>query len=111
MEIHKTRYLRRGQVSSHFKKLLQEFCYPCWALLTPTPPMQEWCRSQNLPAMVIGTGDEGNTLPNASIDYHALVYHAVGEILRRGHRRLKEPGGGRLDLPSGSLRRRRVLRR
>lgn len=88
MEIHKTQYLSGKQVSSHFKKLLQEFSYSCWALLTPTLAMQKWCRAHTIPSMVIGTGDEENTLPNASIDYYALAYHAVGQILRHGHRRI-----------------------
>lgn len=87
-EIHRVPYLKEGRVSAAFKKLLHETAHECWILAGSTAAMQKWCQQHGVPAMVFGIADKAGGLPCVGIDYQAVARHAVGEMLRRGHRRL-----------------------
>jgi len=86
MELHRTSYLAGETVGTRFKKLIMETRHAGWMLISPTEVMQQWCRLNEVPAMIYGMG--GEHLPSISVDYRALCRHAVGECVRRGHRRL-----------------------
>lgn len=88
MEIHYAPQLRGNRVSDRFKKLLLENNHQCWVLNSPTAAMQMCCKNHSIPAVVLGVGHEASGLPNVGVDHFALCRHALGEILRRGHRRI-----------------------
>lgn len=60
----------------------------CWVLHQTTPFLQRWFSDRKLPSIVKGSCYEGITLPSFDFDYHAIVHHAVGHLLRLGHRRI-----------------------
>lgn len=88
MEIHYAPQLRGNRVSDRFKKLLQENNHHCWILNSPTEAMQMYCKNHLIPAVILGIGYEASDLSNVGVDHFALCRHAVGEIFRRGHRRI-----------------------
>ncbi len=88
MELHKTPYPPGGSASAHFRQLTRKVSHDCWGLVAPTVGMQRWCVESGIPAVVIGTGDPATGLPCASVDNYAVCHHAVGMMLRHGHRHL-----------------------
>jgi len=60
----------------------------CWVLSHTNQSVQRWFSAQGIPCIIAGSCHQGLTLPNVDIDYHATCRHAVGAMLRRGHRRL-----------------------
>lgn len=59
-----------------------------WVLLGPTAKVQEWFVSQQLAAFASATGDPSVPMPCLTVDFHALYRHAVGTLVKRGHRRI-----------------------
>lgn len=88
MEIHRIAYPHTGGIPENFKKLFRDYPHDCWVLNAPTISMQIWCRQQGIPALVAGIGHESDGLPDVGVNHFALCRHAVGEMARRGHRRL-----------------------
>ncbi len=60
----------------------------CWILLSVTQQIQSWFDQRGLPALVVGSCYPEIAIPSLDIDYRAICRHAVGEFLRKGHRRL-----------------------
>ena len=58
----------------------------CWILRLSNRPMQEWFQRRGIPAVVLGNRHEGVTLPFVAFDRRALSRHAVGVLMRAGHR-------------------------
>jgi DNA-binding LacI/PurR family transcriptional regulator len=50
--------------------------------------MQRWFAESGLPAALSGSCHPGIVLPSVDFDYRAICRHAVGQFLRRGHRRI-----------------------
>ncbi len=88
LEIHRAPYLEGDRVSVRFERMMREHQHDSWTLISPTVSIQKWCRRHRVPAIVFGARHEATGLPCAEFDYHAVGYHAVGEMLRLGHRHL-----------------------
>lgn len=59
-----------------------------WVLFLSTRAMQEWFVAHRLPTVIAGTSFEGVHLPSVDRDNQAVVRHAVGQFIARGHRSL-----------------------
>jgi DNA-binding LacI/PurR family transcriptional regulator/biotin operon repressor len=59
-----------------------------WVLFLSTRAMQEWFVAHRLPTVIAGTSFEGVHLPSVDRDNQAVVRHAVGQFISRGHRSL-----------------------
>lgn len=59
-----------------------------WILLGPTPQVQEWFVAQKLTAFASATSDPRVPMPCLAVDLHALYRHAVGTLVKRGHRHI-----------------------
>lgn len=78
----------------------------CWVLRLSTRPMQEWFQANGIPTVVLGSRHAGIDLPFVDTDRRALSRHAVGMLIKAGHRRFallisKESNGGDLENERG----------
>lgn len=77
---------------SHPKRALEELTAQyrpsAWLLFLSTHAMQEWFASHHLPAVIAGTSFDGVRLPAVDRDNQAVVRHAVGQFIAKGHTRL-----------------------
>lgn len=74
-----------ARVMGHF---LQRHPSDCWIVVRGTKVMQEWLAQKRVPCVVAGSLFPGVVLPSVDVDYRAITRHAVGELLRNGHRRI-----------------------
>lgn len=50
--------------------------------------MQKWAQENTIPTVVLGTTFANIDLPSIDTDYHALGWHAAGQLTKAGHRRI-----------------------
>jgi DNA-binding LacI/PurR family transcriptional regulator len=60
----------------------------CWVLAWANRKIQRWFQSRNLPAILFGSPFPEIDLPSYDYDLRAMVRHAVGIFLAKGHRRI-----------------------
>ncbi|MEZ0388583.1 MAG: substrate-binding domain-containing protein [Verrucomicrobium sp.] len=77
-----------------------------WVLYQSTETMQRWFQEKGIPCVVVGSTFPGVQLPSVDRDYRAVCRHAVGTLVRRGHRRIAflihtPPFGGDLESEAG----------
>ncbi len=60
----------------------------CWVLAGSTPELQAWFARSGVPTLVLGSGTEPGVLPSVDLDYRAVGWHAAGQLLRAGCRRI-----------------------
>ena len=88
--------------------LRAHYAVDCWVLRLSTKPMQAWFQANQVPAVVLGCCHDGVSLPFVDIDRRALSRHAVGTLIKAGHRNFvlfisKESNGGDLENERGYL--------
>ncbi len=59
-----------------------------WVLAAVAESVQRWFATHRLTAIVAGSTYPGVALPSVDIDNRAVARHAIGELVRRGHRRI-----------------------
>jgi DNA-binding LacI/PurR family transcriptional regulator len=73
----------------------------CLLLVHSSEAMQKWAQEQAINSVVLGTSFPDIDLPSIDTDYHALGWHAAGQLVKAGHRRVSlllppnSPGGDR----------------
>lgn len=68
--------------------LLRQFPQTCWVFARTTERIQRWLAEQAVPCVIAGSCYAGIRLPNVDHDYFAVCRHAVGAMVRLGHRRV-----------------------
>lgn len=80
--------LYRSHPAHALQRMLKANPAACWILMRSTPLIQHWFKRHNVPCVVAGSCFPGIDLPSVTIDHRAITRHAVGELLRNGHRRV-----------------------
>ncbi|MBL9216012.1 MAG: substrate-binding domain-containing protein [Opitutaceae bacterium] len=101
------RFFSRG-AGEALRRLVAQNPQTCWVLTHSTESLQRWFYERGIPCIVAGSGHHGVPLPNIDLDYFAVCRHAVGAMLRHGHRRLaffvqQSQRGGDLESEAGFL--------
>ena len=60
----------------------------CWILAFSTADVQQWFQDQGLPTIVTGFPYPGIRLPSIAVDSYAAVFHMLGGLTSRGHKRI-----------------------
>ncbi len=60
----------------------------CYVLFSPAKPLQRWFMESGLPVLILGSCYEGVDLPSIDIDYRAVGWHAAGQLIKNGHKRI-----------------------
>ncbi len=72
----------------YFRRLYETLHYDAWLLSGSTQPMQTWCERERLPVILASAPFPGVALPAVELGFHATCRHAVGQMIRAGHRHL-----------------------
>lgn len=80
-----TTSLKRG-IFPFFKHLVHTLNYNAWILCGGTLEMQQWCEKNKIPVVMAAALFEGVHLPSVELHFRGTCRHAVGEMVRRGHR-------------------------
>lgn len=59
-----------------------------WLLVGCSPEIQKWFEGHGKPTLILGSCGEGVKLASIDVDYHALGWHAAGQIRKHGHKRV-----------------------
>lgn len=99
------RFARR-QPRSILENLVPPVRVSCWILHQSTPAIQQWFQHRRLRALILGSALEGIECPSIDIHHRAVSNHAVGVLLRLGHRSIallmpKEGGVGDRECERG----------
>lgn len=99
------RFFSRGS-NSALARLVRQNPQACWILTHSSAPMQRWFFDHQIPCTIAGSCPKELRLPNVDLDYFAVCRHAVGAMLRLGHRRLaflvnESQRGGDLESEAG----------
>ncbi len=86
------RFLCRG-VNASLNRLVRQQRSDCWLLCHSSRAIQQWfanrrANGERLPALVIGYSFSECQLPSVTIDYEAACRHAIGTLVRKGHRKI-----------------------
>lgn len=80
------RFFSRGS-NQALDRLVRQNPQACWVLTHSSAAMQRWFFEHRVPCVIAGSCPKGLRLPNVDLDYFAVCRHAVGAMLRLGHRR------------------------
>ena len=69
-------------------RLVEQHPQRCWVLAHSNEQIQHWFHDHGVPCIIAGSSHAGLPLPDVDLDYFALCRHAVGTMLRLGHRRI-----------------------
>ncbi|MES2696650.1 MAG: substrate-binding domain-containing protein [Verrucomicrobiota bacterium] len=69
-------------------RLVEHNPQTCWVLAHSNEHHQRWFHDRRIPCVVAGSSHNGLPLPSVDLDNFAVCRHAVGEMLRLGHRRV-----------------------
>ncbi len=88
LEIHSGRRWYSRRPEKDLAALTAQSPAEIWLLFMTNERMQRWFVQSQLPAVLSGSSHAGIDLPSVDFDYRAVCRHAVGQFLRRGHRRI-----------------------
>lgn len=69
-------------------RLVEQHPHTCWILANSNEQLQHWFLDERVPCVIAGSSHAGLPLPSVDLDNFAVCRHAVGEMLRLGHRRV-----------------------
>jgi DNA-binding LacI/PurR family transcriptional regulator len=69
-------------------RLVEHNPMDCWVLIQSNEAVQHWFADRRVRCVIAGSAHSGLALPSVDLDYFALCRHAVGAMLRHGHRRI-----------------------
>ena len=78
----------RKSPSRSLRRLLDQSPSAAWVLLLSSASMQHWFENSGVPCVVAGSLFPGVNLPSFDFDHRSVGRHAVGVLLRLGHRRV-----------------------
>lgn len=101
------RFFSRGSAAA-LPHLVAQNPQTCWIMTHSNGAMQRWFLDHRVPCIIAGSCHRGVPLPNVDLDYFAVCRHAVGAMLRQGHRRIaflvqQSQRGGDLESEAGFL--------
>ncbi len=67
-------------------RLVSQNPQSCWVLAHSNERVQQWFQDAGKPCVIAGSSHAGLALPSVDLDYFATCRHAVGSMLRHGHR-------------------------
>ncbi len=89
LQVHRIHYTEEGKLPSSLKTLLRQVRHDVWTITSPTLTIEDFCQNHSLPFVLIGAGlSTERKISSIATNNEALCRHAVGEMLRRGHRHL-----------------------
>jgi len=99
------RFFSRGMNES-LARLMRQSPQTCWVLTHSNEDVQRWFFNSQVPCIVAGSCHPAIQLPSVDLDYFAVCRHAVGAMLRQGHRRVafliqRSQRAGDLDSEAG----------
>jgi len=77
-----------GQPEKALARLVSQNPQTSWILAHSNEPIQKWFSEQSVPCVLAGSNHPSYNLPNVDLDYFGVCRHAVGAMLRNGHRRI-----------------------
>lgn len=77
-----------GRPAKALARLIEQHPQTCWILAHSTAQIQQWFSTHRVPCIIAGSPHPGLPLPSVDLDNFAVCRHAVGTMLRLGHRRL-----------------------
>lgn len=97
-----------SRADKELARLVRQHPQSCWVLAHTDERIQQWFHDQRVPCVLAGSGHPGLRLPSVDLDYAAVCRHAVGMMLRHGHRRIAllvrdSQRAGDLDSAAGFL--------
>lgn len=69
-------------------RLVSQNPQDCWVLAHSNERVQQWFQDEDTRCVLAGSSHHGLDLPSVDLDYFAVCRHAVGVMLRHGHRRI-----------------------
>jgi len=69
-------------------RLVRQKPQACWVLAHTDGRIQRWFHAHGVPCILAGSVHRGLELPSVDLDYFAVCRHAVGVMVRHGHRRI-----------------------
>ena len=78
----------RANPARPLAKLLKQNRHDAWVLVLSSQTMQQWFARSDIRCLVAGSIYPGIDLPFCDFDYRTICRHAVGVLLRLGHRRI-----------------------
>jgi DNA-binding LacI/PurR family transcriptional regulator len=78
----------RGLASLHIDKLLATRKAACWIVFAGNQHIQELFSGNRVNSFLVGTPHPGIDMPYIDIDFRAACRHAVGQLLRLGHKNI-----------------------
>ncbi len=99
------RFFSRGS-NQALARLVRQNPQTCWVLTHSSASMQRWFFEHQVPCIIAGSCPRDLRLPSVDLDYFAVCRHAVGAMLRLGHRRIaffvnESQRGGDLESEAG----------
>jgi DNA-binding LacI/PurR family transcriptional regulator len=77
-----------GKPDKALARLVEQNPQKCWVLAHSNERIQHWFHERRIACIIAGSSHPGLPLPNVDLDFFAICRHAVGAMLRLGHRRL-----------------------
>jgi len=77
-----------GRPEKALVRLVEQNPQTCWVLAHSNEHIQQWFHTHRVPCVIAGSTHIGLPLPSVDLDNFAVCRHAVGAMLRLGHRRV-----------------------
>jgi DNA-binding LacI/PurR family transcriptional regulator len=77
-----------SRADTELARLVRQNPQSGWVLAHTDERVQQWFHDRRVPCILAGSGHRGLLLPSVDIDFFAVCRHAVGTMLRHGHRRI-----------------------
>jgi DNA-binding LacI/PurR family transcriptional regulator len=88
VRVHDGQQYYRANPGNALDRLVNQNAHDAWVLVLSSKAMQQWFARRSLPCLVAGSIYPEVELPFCDLDYRAVCRHAVGVLLRLGHRRI-----------------------
>ncbi len=75
-------------VLPYFRRLYRQHSYEAWLLSGSNRELQAWCEAERLPVILASAAFPGIGLPGVELGFERTCHHAVGQMVRAGHRHL-----------------------
>jgi len=70
------------------KEVVSSYRNACYLLILGSSALHAWFQSSGEPCLVLGSCHPEVKLPSLDIDHRAIGWHATGQMVKEGHRRL-----------------------
>lgn len=88
LRVHEGLQFDRANPGATLERLVSQHPHDAWVLTLSSAAAQNWFARRRLPCLLAGTAFADVKLPHCDLDYRAACRHAVGVLLRCGHRRI-----------------------